>query len=62
MASALRDSEIRYDGSGNPALEKGRQRGRIDACSAAVIAVGLAELLRTTPRPAPRVLVANPAA
>ena len=44
MASALRDSEIRYDASGNPALEKARQRGRIDACLAAVIAIGLAEL------------------
>ena len=61
MASALRDSEIRYDGSGNPALEKGRQRGRIDACSAAVIAAGLAEAHRSAPRPAPRVRVANPA-
>ena len=61
MASALRDSEIRYDGSGNPALEKGRQRGRINACSAAVIAVGLAEAHRAAPRTI-RVQVANPPA
>ena len=61
MASALRDSEIRYDSGGNPALEKGRHRGRIDACSAAVIAVGLAEAHRFAPRTI-RVQVANPPA
>lgn len=44
MASAIRDSAIRYDGTGNPALDKGRAKGRIDALSAAVIAAGLAEL------------------
>ena len=43
MASAISESAIRRDGSGNPALEKGRQRGRIDPLSAAVIACGLAE-------------------
>ena len=43
MGSAISESAIRRDGSGNPALEKGRQRGRIDPLSAAVIACGLAE-------------------
>ena len=43
MAHAISESAIRRDGSGNPALEKGRQRGRIDPLSAGVIACGLAE-------------------
>ena len=44
MARAILDSAIRYDATGNPALDKGRAKGRIDALSAAVIACGLAEL------------------
>ena len=56
MAHAISESAIRRDGSGNPALERGRQRGRIDALSAAVIAAGLAEryrskMKRTAPKP-----------
>ena len=43
LRSAIRESEIRRDGAGNPALEKSRQRGRIDALQAMVIACGLAE-------------------
>ena len=43
MASAIRDSELRYDGAGNPAIDKRRHRGRIDVLSAAVIAAGLAQ-------------------
>ena len=35
MAHAISESAIRRDGSGNPALEKNRQRGRIDPLSAA---------------------------
>ena len=55
MVSAIKESVIRRDGAGNPALDKHRQRGRIDALQAAVIAAGLAELhgakpKRTTPR------------
>ena len=42
LASAVRESAIRRDGAGNPALDKHRERGRIDALSAAVIATGLA--------------------
>ena len=44
MANAIRESEIRLDGSGNPALDKSRQKGRIDALSAGVIAAGLSEI------------------
>ena len=40
MEQAIRDSAIRRDANGNPALEKGRQRGRIDALAAAVLAIG----------------------
>ena len=43
MAHAISESAIRRDGSGNPALERSRQRGRIDPLSAGVIACGLAE-------------------
>ena len=44
MRAAIADSSLRYDGAGNPALEKARAAGRIDLLSAAVIAAGLAEL------------------
>jgi len=40
MRSAVAESELRFDGNGNPGLEKGRQRGRIDVLAAAVLAVG----------------------
>ena len=50
MASAIAESSIRYDATGNPALEKGRARARIDALSAAVIAAGLAEIHEGKPR------------
>ena len=49
LTSAIAESEVRRDVSGNPALHKARQHGRIDALSAAVIAAGLAERLLTTP-------------
>ena len=51
MAHALSESAIRYDGSGNPALEKARSKGRIDVAAAVVIAAGLAELERGRKRP-----------
>ncbi|MDD9980195.1 MAG: terminase large subunit [Gammaproteobacteria bacterium] len=44
MAHAIRESAIRTDGAGNPALDKARANGRIDMLSAAVIAVGLGSL------------------
>ena len=43
MASAIRESAIYRDKLGNPALLKHRANGRIDALSAGVIAVGLAD-------------------
>ena len=46
MASAIKESAIYRDRLGNPALHKARTRGRIDALSAGVIAVGLAERQR----------------
>jgi len=60
MASAIKESSIRRDGAGNPALDKHRQRGRIDALQAAVIAAGLAELHGAKPkRTVPRLYVAG---
>ena len=44
MASAIRESELRYDGAGNPALDKARRKARIDVLQAAVIAAGLSEI------------------
>ena len=44
LRQAVSESVIRRDGAGNPALDKRRQKGRIDAMSAAVIAAGLAEM------------------
>ena len=41
LESAIASSALRYDGSGNPALEKRNTKSRIDALSAAVIAVGI---------------------
>ena len=50
LRSAVANSSIRYDPAGNPALEKARQRGRIDLLSALVIASGLAEIHGAQPR------------
>ena len=44
MEHAIAESHIRRNETGNPALAKARQRGRIDALQAAVIAAGLGEL------------------
>ena len=55
LASAIAESSIRRDVSGNPAIAKAREHGRIDALSAAVIACGLAERVIAQPqRPALR--------
>ena len=55
LASAITESSIRRDVSGNPAIAKAREHGRIDALSAAVIACGLAERVIAQPqRPALR--------
>ena len=50
LSSAITASVIRRDGSGNPALDQGSKRGRIDALSAAVIAAGLSEIHGMKPR------------
>ena len=43
LATAISKSTVRYDGNGNPGLDRANSRGRIDVLSAAVIAAGLAE-------------------
>ena len=50
LESALADSAIREDGNGNPSLERGRSRGRIDALASAVLAVGLGERIGAAPQ------------
>ena len=47
LESAITESIIHFDGNANPGLDKRRQRGRIDALSAAVLAVGAGERSRT---------------
>ena len=60
MVNAIKESVIRRDSSGNPALDKHRSKSRIDALSAAVIASGLSELSGSRPaRTAPRLYVAG---
>ena len=49
LYSAISESAIRYDNNGNPALEKGRAKGRIDALSAVILAVGAGARARTQP-------------
>ena len=50
LSSAIADSILRYDKAGNPALDKSRRYGRIDAVSAGVIAAGLAERFQASPK------------
>ena len=49
LESAVGDSAIREDGNGNPSLERGRSRGRIDALASSVLAVGLGERMGELP-------------
>ena len=49
VRSALGDSVVRYDANGNQALDKRRQRGRIDILAAGVLACGLWERLHNAP-------------
>lgn len=44
LAHAIKESAIRYDSAGNPALDKANSKSRIDVLQAAVIAAGLGEL------------------
>ena len=53
LRASISESSIRYDASGNPALEKARSKGRIDALQAGVIAAGLWERYLAN-RPPPR--------
>ena len=48
LVSAIKESTLRRDGNGNPAIDSARSRGRIDVLSAAVLAVGAG----SKPRPA----------
>ena len=43
LVSAISKSVLRYDGNGNPAIDKANSLGRIDVLSAFAIACGLAE-------------------
>lgn len=47
MVNAILNSHIEYDNALNPRLEKNKSRGRIDLLSAAVIAAGIWDLVKT---------------
>ena len=49
LEAAIASSVLRFDGAGNPAIDKTGAMARIDALSAAVIAAGLRELQRGAP-------------
>ena len=58
LSSAIAESVLRFDGNGNPALDKRRKAGRIDCLSAAVLAVGMgARHFRPGRKPRPPRLV-----
>ena len=40
LSSAIKESTLRRDGNGNPAIDRARSAGRIDVLSAAILAVG----------------------
>ena len=48
LSSAIKESTIRRDGNGNPAIDRARSAGRIDVLSAAVLAVGAASKYRAS--------------
>ena len=49
LESAIASSVLRFDGAGNPAIDKAANNARIDALSASVIAAGLSELVTPAP-------------
>lgn len=49
LEAAIANSVLRFDGAGNPAIDKSSNDARIDALSAAVIAAGLAERIPAAP-------------
>ena len=53
LSAAISESSIRYDTAGNPAIAKGRGRGRIDALQSSVIAAGLSEMVEAQGKPKP---------
>lgn len=55
MLGSIQSSSIRFDVAGNPALDRSGP-GRIDALQAAVIAVGLAAVAESQPRPSWRLV------
>ena len=46
LSTAIKESTLRRDGNGNPAIDRARTAGRIDVLSAAVLAVGAASKYR----------------
>lgn len=50
LEAAIASSVLRFDGGGNPALDKAANNARIDALSAAVIAWGLAAMVKPSPQ------------
>ena len=50
LASAIKESTLRRDGNGNPAIDRARSCGRIDVLSAAILAVGAGAKHRTVRR------------
>ena len=50
LASAIKESTLRRDGNGNPAIDRARSHGRIDVLSAAILAVGAGAKYRPTRR------------
>lgn len=49
LEAAIANSVLRFDPSGNPAIDKAANGARIDALSAAVIAVGIAQFMDAAP-------------
>ena len=52
-ANSIKDSRIRYDSGGNPALDKSGRNARVDLLSALLFAVGLCEKHGAKPRKRP---------
>ena len=57
LEAALAESAIIYDAAGNPKLDRARAHGRIDALTAAVLAIAEGSRLAAAPPAAPAVMV-----
>ena len=53
LAHAISESSVRHDVAGNPALEKARDKGRIDPLQSCVIACGLGAIVEAKGKPQP---------